>query len=180
MWRQIAPCWRTWCNSPASRVPKHVSRAEAVADKVGDLPDDFHGARRWGLVLDLTGFTPAEEADLTQQLVVAVRARGVTVASALADTPDAARALARFTGNGVRALPLAALGLGEDRQMALRRAGLRRIGELADQPRGALAARFGLDLVRRLGRLLGDEELDFALPPSFFGTERRSLSRLPR
>jgi protein ImuB len=115
--------------------------------------------RRWGLTLDITGCAHlfGGEARMLPQVTQAIFARGLTVAPALAGTPDAARALARFTGGDVHALPLAALNAGEDNHIALRRAGFRRIGDLAPLPRSALAARFGAELVRRLAHLLGED-----------------------
>lgn len=56
---------------------------------------------------------------------------------------------------GIEALSVRALGLGEDRTTALRRAGLVTLGDLAARPRTPLAARFGADAVTRLARILG-------------------------
>lgn len=54
-------------------------------------------------------------------------------------------------------LPVAALRLEPDLVAGLVRMGLRRIGELAETPRGALARRFGVGVVRRLDQALGAE-----------------------
>lgn len=53
------------------------------------------------------------------------------------------------------ALPVAALRLAPDTAEALARLGLRRIGDLAGQPRAALARRFGPELVTRLDQAFG-------------------------
>lgn len=54
-------------------------------------------------------------------------------------------------------LPVAALRLDPDTVAALTRLGLRRIGDLAGQPRAGLARRFGQGLVRRLDQAFGVE-----------------------
>ena len=94
-----------------------------------------------------------------QQTIVAHMTRlKLTVLTAIADTPDAARALARFGGDNVRALSIAALDVEEETRQALRRAGFRTIGELAKLPAAPLAARFGGALINLLDRLLGRED----------------------
>ena len=113
-----------------------------------------------GLVLDITGCAhlhggePAMAAALVQRL----RKLGLTARAALGDTPDAARALARFGASDVHALPLAALEVDPEARQALRRAGFRRISDVAELPRAPLAARFGSNLVRRLQHLLGEAD----------------------
>jgi protein ImuB len=52
-------------------------------------------------------------------------------------------------------LPVAALRLDADTCAALARLGLRRVGDLAGQPRAGLARRFGTDLARRLDQAFG-------------------------
>ncbi|WP_026091180.1 DNA polymerase Y family protein [Blastomonas sp. AAP53] len=85
------------------------------------------------------------------------------------DTPEAAQALARFAPGLpsarpedadalLRRLPVAALGIEEETQTALIRAGLKTIGDLAMRPSAPLAARFGADLVDSLDRLLGSAD----------------------
>ncbi|MDE2620317.1 MAG: DNA polymerase Y family protein [Sphingomonadales bacterium] len=89
---------------------------------------------------------------------------GMTCRLARADTPEAALALARHSGGGapdecaaIRALPVVALGLDAEATLALRRAGLKTVGDLATRPAASLAARFGAGAVTALRRLLGDE-----------------------
>jgi len=82
---------------------------------------------------------------------------GLTARVALAGTGEAARALARFGGEDVRALPIEALAAAEEVRVALARAGFRTLGELMAQPSAPLAARFGSELVRLLARLAGAE-----------------------
>ena len=128
-----------------------------------------------GLVLDITGCAHlfGGEAALREHLCARCQKAGVQVASAIASTPDAARALARYGGGGIVAsglepaavAPLSVMALGIDRQsvLALERAGLATLGDLAARPRAPLAARFGSDLPRRLARVLGEE--DIAITP---------------
>jgi protein ImuB len=123
-----------------------------------------------GLMLDIAGCThlfggeDALRADITSRLMK----MGFSIRSAIAGTPDAARAVARFSNGGVvppggeaaavRPLPVAALGVETAIQVALARAGLKTIADLADRPRAPLAARFGADLVDRIARTLGEIE----------------------
>jgi protein ImuB len=97
---------------------------------------------------------------------------GVTFLLGHGDTPEQARALARF-GRGtcdLQALPVEALEADPAVTLALRRAGLKTIGALASRPRKMLAARFG-DLAIRLGCLLGEQDRHITperpLPPVF-------------
>jgi protein ImuB len=75
----------------------------------------------------------------------------------------------------LRRLPAAALGLDAETVGALRRAGLKTIGDLAERPSVLLSARFGEELVRRLARAMGleDEPLAPLRPPPAFWAERR-------
>ena len=114
-----------------------------------------------GIMLDITGCAhlfDGEEGLAGQAVALA----GYTACSALADNAAAARALVRYGGHkggqlgDVRALPVAALEPGEGALAALRRAGLRTIGDLARRPMPALAARFGDATVTRLRQVLGE------------------------
>ena len=121
-----------------------------------------------GLALDIAGCTHPfsdGEAGLQRDLLGALAGKGLTARAACAGTPDAARALARFGGTDVRALPVAALDVAPDIHLALQRSGLRRIGDLAFLPRAPLAARFGTDLPVLLARLLEEEDPHIAPAP---------------
>ncbi len=123
-----------------------------------------------GLILDITGCDHlfGGEAALRARAIAGLARLGVEARGAVADGPDAARALARFSEVAVapadgaepllRALPIAALELPPETALALARAGLRRVGQLADLPQAALTARFGASARRALDRLLGREE----------------------
>ncbi len=117
-----------------------------------------------GLMLDITGCAHLwqGEAGLVQDAIDRLEDHGIRVRHALAGTPEAAHALARFPmasapdeDAALRRLPVEALRLEEESAVALRRAGLRTIGDLAARPAATLAARFGEDAVEALHRLLG-------------------------
>src|SRR5204862_2246837 len=110
-----------------------------------------------GLFLDITGCAHlfGGEAGLLADLTGRLRRFGLSPRLAIADTPGAAWALARYgkadsmivppdgTQIALQGLPLVALRLSEETQVLLRRLGFRRIGDVIHQPRAPLAARFG-------------------------------------
>jgi protein ImuB len=118
-----------------------------------------------GLVLDITGCTHPfrGEAGLADDIHRRLVRLGLTAQLALADTPDAALALAVHEMADVGELPVAALAVEEAVHLALRRAGLLTIAALSQQHRPALAARFGEGLVMLLMRLVG--EIDVHIVP---------------
>lgn len=81
-----------------------------------------------------------------------------TTRHALAEGAAAARALARYgrPGQALPALPVAALELEADAALALKRAGLKTLGDLTRRPIASLAARLGPDAVMRLRRIMGE------------------------
>lgn len=117
-----------------------------------------------GVTLDITGCAhlAGGEAALAMAVERQLSAAGFCLRHALAGTPEAAQALARFQTapaadehQAVRRLSIAALRLEEEAESALRRAGLKTVGDLAARPAAPLAARFGADMVAMLDRLLG-------------------------
>jgi protein ImuB len=119
-----------------------------------------------GLILDITGcthFYSEGEAGLSADLTQRIARHGLTVRIACAATPDAAMALAEYGVADPRALPVSALRLANDVHIALNRAGLQTIGDLAARPRAPLAARFGNEAPFLLARLLG--EVDVRITP---------------
>ncbi|MBS0472816.1 MAG: DNA polymerase Y family protein [Proteobacteria bacterium] len=145
-----------------------------------------------GLVLDITGvshlFADASgngEEKLLAALCNALRKGGFTACAAIAGTAVAARALARFAPGTVAApgdeaatlapLPAAALDLDVKDTTALRRAGLKTVGQVAERSRAELTARFGKEMVFKLDRALGKGEKPISprriLPA--FSAERR-------
>jgi protein ImuB len=102
-----------------------------------------------GLVLDVTGCVHlfGSEAALAADAIARLDRLGVAAAHAFADNPDAARALARWRVSAanqeeaVRRLPVAALGLDDQATLALKRAGLKTVGDVGRSPRGSAATR---------------------------------------
>jgi protein ImuB len=127
-----------------------------------------------GLLLDITGCAGlfSSEAAMLAEIDTRLGRAGFTARGVIADTPDAAHALARFGRPGVmppgavvpavRALPLAALEQPPATETALSRAGLKTIGAVADRPPAPLVARFGPGLGTRLRRMLGREDARIA------------------
>lgn len=134
-------------------------------------------ARRWtpraavsgadGLWLDLDGVAHlfgGEEIMCRRILRFCARA-GFAARIAVADTPGAAHALARFGGStlafgaaGCEALapfPIEALRLQPDVVAAARRLGIETIADLVAMPRAPLQRRFGTTLLPRLDQALG-------------------------
>jgi protein ImuB len=126
-----------------------------------------------GLMLDITGCAHlfGGEAALRARLLAHLQRHGLGAVGVIAGTPDAARALAR-AGKGeagivppggearaVAPLPIALLGVTEEVMIGLSRAGLKTIGDLAARPGTPLAARFGEDLLVRLRRVRGEEDI---------------------
>ena len=125
-----------------------------------------------GLALDITGCSHlfGGEINLRAEAERRLMHSGLSVRACIAGTPDAARALARFSQIEIspqghderlaRRLPVAALaGLERETVVALSRAGLKTIGDLADRPPEVLAARFGQNLMTQLIRTLGLENV---------------------
>ena len=144
-----------------------------------------------GLLLDVTGAAHlfGGEIVLMTEIETRLDVQGFAARTAIAPGPALARALARFSttrlvaANATQAeidrtaadLPVAALGLDPAARMALRRAGLRRVGDLIERPRAPLAARFGDATLTRLDALtcrLRDPITPYFEAPNFI-VERR-------
>jgi len=149
-----------------------------AVDGSGVAGCDWGGAA--GLLLDVTGschffgaLEPEAENALLADLVTRLARRGLSARAALAETPGAAWALARFADlpparpwmvvppGGVRAalapLPPAALRLTLEAAELLERLGLRRLEALFELPPAALNPRVGPGVARRLAQALGTE-----------------------
>lgn len=114
-----------------------------------------------GLLLDITGCTHLfgeDEVELVKDLKARLRRHGFTCRLALGATPDSARAKAKYAKAFIGDLPVEALDGNHKVHQALRRAGLKSIGDLAVRPRTPLAARFGKTAVVKLARLLEEED----------------------
>lgn len=122
-----------------------------------------------GMWLDLTGTTHlfGGEARFCRRLLRFLERLGFTGSIAIAGTPGAAHALARYGGKAITLLPpgtetqaiadlpLAALRLEPEALLSAARFGLERIADLYPMPRGPLARRMGLATVRRLDQARG-------------------------
>ena len=123
-----------------------------------------------GAVLDIGGAAHlfGGEAGLVEAVEAGLRRQGLACRAAVASTPEAAWALARFGTDKIAptpvepgfeplisALPLAALRLDGDTVAGLARAGLARVGDLLSRPRAPIAARFGAPVLARLDGLMG-------------------------
>ncbi len=187
--------WRLHClneTAEAAGLSRGMSLADARAlcpdlkSIPADLSRDFSFLRalaRWAqryspvvsmekdhqLLLDISGAAHlfgGEEALLSDLLGRLARS-GLTARAGVADTPVAARALARF-GSGqdmappgmamamLDPLPVRALGLEEKTCISLQRLGITRIGQLAAMEREGLLRRFGRQLLVQLDRARGD------------------------
>ncbi|MFJ5368145.1 Y-family DNA polymerase [Bosea sp. CER48] len=124
-----------------------------------------------GLMLDITGCAHlfGGEKGLGTLAGHSMRRIGLSgLRAAIACTPDAARAWARHGDGGIvppgheeawlRLLPVAALDTDAETVIALTRAGLKTLADLAERPSETLSARFGEELTVKLRRTLGRED----------------------
>lgn len=144
------------------------------------------------LVLDLTGCTHlfGDEGALTADVEMRLARRGMRIRSAFAYGPEAALALARFfhrvpvadERKSVLHLPVAALGLGTEREVSLTRAGLVTIGDVARRPLAGIAARYGEEVVHAIRCMIGeaDSPLAFREVESPFHFDRRFAEPIVR
>jgi protein ImuB len=165
---------------------------EAIADwcdrytpLVGLAPPD-------GLAFDITGCAHlfGGEQAFCRDLVARLATQGFAVRVGVADTIGCAWGVAHFGDvrdepyfliprSDQRAmlapLPLAALRLAPETVEALTQVGLKHVGDVLERPRAPLAARFGVELIRRLDQALGreDEPIMPRLPVPAALAERR-------
>ena len=122
------------------------------------------------LLLDVTGAAHlfGGERVLLDLVRASLKKQGFIVQGALAGTAAAARALAQERDGVIAApgeeavvvapLPIATLALAPAVTHALRRAGLKTIGQVAGRLRAELVARFGSEVVTTIDRTLGKAE----------------------
>jgi protein ImuB len=160
---------------------------EAVADwcdrytpLVGLDPPD-------GLLLDVSGCAHLFGGERTfgRDLITRLARQGFQARAGLASTPGCAWAVARYGDvrlvapgglcEALLPLPLAALRIGHDTVAGLAQAGLRKIVDVIDRPRAPLAARYGVEFLRRLDQAFGreDESITPRLPLPSYIAERR-------
>jgi protein ImuB len=134
-----------------------------------------------GVWIDVTGSAHLQggETRLSRDLVSRLLARGFSACAAVADTPGAAHAMARFGGETIAVvppdgqeaalsrLPLAALRLPAETLDGLRLMGIEQIGALAAMPRAPLVRRFGALVTKRLDQAFGHvpEAIEPVFPP---------------
>jgi len=121
-----------------------------------------------GLILEISGVPHlfGGEAAMLERIQRALEALGLSCRLAIADSPAAAWAWARFGADGILPpktgmeglgrLPVAALRISPDLCDQLLVLGFRTIADLAKLPRAPLARRFGMDLLNRFDALLGE------------------------
>lgn len=128
---------------------------------LGEEPD--------GILLDITGCGHlfGGEVALAEDIRRRLKGFGITARIAVASTPGAAWALARFgskptfvlaTGaevEALRLLPVNALRLSDAATSGLIRLGLKQVGDLYGKPRAPITARFGPEITQRLDEALG-------------------------
>jgi protein ImuB len=165
---------------PQLRVSEHDAGADAaLLGRMADWCERFSPivalSEPNGLMLDITGVTHlfGGEGGLVGEVTMRFVGQGFALRTAIAGTAAAARALCRYGRGGIlrpgaeaeamAGLPVEALEIGADIELALKRAGLPRIGDLAARPRKPLAARFSSELTNRLAGILG--EIDRPLTP---------------
>jgi len=122
-----------------------------------------------GLMLDITGCDHlfGGEATMLADITNRLQGFGYSATAAIAPTPGAAWALARYAENGAIAgdftqlpgrlapLPIAALRLPPECVARLAQVGLRKVSDLLDMPRAPLAKRFGAQVGQRLAQARG-------------------------
>ncbi len=132
-----------------------------------------------GVMLDISGVTHlfGGESALMRDIEQRLARQGVSAITAIAGTPEAAFALARFGKMRIAPadekallrvlgpLPVAALRLEPSTIAALGRAGLKQIGDIHLRPRAPIAARFGTKVFATLDAMLGDTHS--AISPRF-------------
>jgi protein ImuB len=140
-----------------------------------------------GLLLDVTGASHlhGSEQMLLEEIRASLSKQGFAVRGAISGTIVSARALAHYRdglvvlpgseADATAALPVEALALGPITTHALRRAGLKTIGQVARRKRDELNARFGTGMVATLDSALGrgDTPISPRAPIPDYMAERR-------
>ncbi|MCA2014166.1 DNA polymerase Y family protein [Cereibacter sphaeroides] len=199
---EVLACLSTRASALGLRRGQALSEARALVPDLTTLPYDpaqlaraLEGLRRWalryapwvavdafaeapdGLVLDLTGSAHlmGGEAALAEDMAQRLEAMGFEARLAVAPTPGAARALARFgpaplvlaedARVALAPLPMVALRLEAETVASLARLGLSRVGDLSRAPRATLTRRFGPALMLRLDQATGALREPVAAPP---------------
>ena len=173
-----------------------IRPADPDGDRAALLHLAMRAARRWcplvalsgedGLFLDITGTAHlfGGEARMARRIVRLLARAGFTARVAVADTPGAAWALARYAPqicppaahiDALALLPIRALRLEHRAIDLLKRLGVDTVGQLAALPRAPLERRFGGSLIARLDQATGrlPEPLDPVVPPEHIAVVQR-------
>lgn len=162
--RALVPALLTGHSDPAG----DATALERLADWCGRFSPWVATDGGDGLLLEITGVPHlfGGEARMQQQVRDALVRLGLDCALAIADTPAAAWAWARFGAGGILppraglqqlgAMPVQALRLAAGLAEQLVTLGLGTVADIARLPRAPLARRFGMDLLNRLDALLGE------------------------
>jgi protein ImuB len=125
-----------------------------------------------GIWIDIAGSAHlfGGEGALLRTLLSRLRGGGCAARAAVADTPGAAWAVARFAPRGappivapgqmaaaIASLPVRALRLSDEAVAGLSELGLERVAQLAALPRAQFTVRFGAEVLRRFDQALGRE-----------------------
>ncbi|MCP5412332.1 MAG: DNA polymerase Y family protein [Alphaproteobacteria bacterium] len=159
---------------PLRVVPADEKADAALLENMADWCDRFTPLVTLdapdGLYLDISGAAHlfGGEAAMLEDVLTRIAAQGFAIQGAIAGTSLAARALARYrnrtiappggAAKAVSPLPIAALDCDAKALRALRHAGLKSVGQVAQRQPGELAARLGQDFVRRLRVMLGQAQ----------------------
>jgi protein ImuB len=139
------------------------------------------------LLLDITGVAHlfGGEAAMLDQVRSSLAKQGFAVRGAIAGTTAAARALARYKDGAtapsgdeavfIAPLPVEALNLDPVTTHALRRAGLKTVGQVASRDRVELTARFDAGMVFTLDNALGrvEQPISPRIPPPDYSVEHQ-------
>lgn len=143
---------------------------EAIADWCDRFTPLVSLDTPYGLYLDISGAAHlfGGEAAMLATVTQAIARQGFTVRAAIAGTSLAAHALARYAPGvivppgcesaAIAPLPITALDCGDKALRALRHAGLKTIGAVAERLHSELSERLGKTFVTRLRILQGAEE----------------------
>ena len=146
------------------------------------------------IMLDITGCAHlfGGEVELRADLCARLKRQGFAVKAAIASTVGVAWAAAHHSryslvpegreAEFLSSLPLSALRLPQNTLDALERVGLKSIADVQSRPRAPLTARFGPDLLARLGQALGElqEPISPRLPLPVYSAERRFAEPISR
>jgi len=159
---------------PLNFVPADERADAALLETIADWCDRFTPLVSLdapdGLFLDITGAAHlfGGEAAMLTMVLQRIADQGLAVHGAIAGTSLAAHALARFQpraivppggeAQAISPLSIMALDCGDKTLRALRHAGLKTIGMVADRLHSELSERLGKNFVTRLKIMLGAEE----------------------